>query len=92
MVTKPDAAHLGPAAATLQEWMDQGKLPALAGASWLALLGAGDPALVALQGMVKERAPFSSYIPWWPFLGPLENDPRMTAVRASIKGGAVALR
>ena len=43
--------------------MDQGKLPALAGASWLALLGAGDPAFVALQGMVKERAPFSSYIP-----------------------------
>ena len=92
MVTKPDAAHLGPAAATLQEWMDQGRLPALAGASWLALLGAGDPALVALQGMVKERAPFSSYIPWWPFLGALAKDPRMTAVRASIKGGAVALR
>ena len=81
MVTKPDAAHLAPAAATLQEWMDQGKLPALAGASWLSLLGASDPAFVALQGMVKERAPFSSYIPWWPFLAGLEKDPRMTAVR-----------
>ena len=44
MVTKPDAAHRAAAAATLQEWMDQGKLPALAGASWLSLLGASDPA------------------------------------------------
>ncbi len=92
MISKPDPARLPLAAATIEEWMAQGKLPDLAGASWLALVGADDRALVVLQRMVKEVAPFSSYIPWWPFLGALENDPRMAAVRASIMGSTIAQR
>ena len=93
MVTRPDAAHLTPAAATIEEWMAEGRLPDLAGASWLALLGADDRAFVVLQRMVKERAPFSSYIPWWPFLGGLATDPRMKAIGSDILGsGGIAIR
>ena len=73
------------ATATIEEWMDQGKLPTLAGASWLALIGADDRALVVLQRMVKERAPFSSYIPWWPFLGELGEDPRTRTLEEGIR-------
>lgn len=72
-------------AASIVAWMEEGKLPSLAGASWLALLGAHDRAVVILDEMVKARAPFSSYIPWWPFLGKLEGDPRLAAVRETIK-------
>ena len=71
--------------ASIERWMQEGKLPALAGASWLALQGANDQAIGVLEEMVKERAPFSSYIPWWPFLGSLVKDPRLGALKEAIK-------
>jgi TolB-like protein/Tfp pilus assembly protein PilF len=82
------AADQPATAAAIDQWMEDGKLPALAGASWLALLGANDRAVVILDEMVKARAPFSSYISWWPFLGELKTDPRMKAITGSLVSGA----
>lgn len=77
MLNHQDGGALAISIATLEGWMRDQKVPALAGASWLALLGANDQAFNVLDQMVSTRAPFSSYITWWPFLGKLTDDPRM---------------
>ncbi len=90
MVNRQDGGALAISIATLEGWMREQKIPALAGASWLALLGADDQAFGVLEQMITTHAPFSSYITWWPFLGPLDEDSRMGPIRERLLGTAMA--